>query len=261
MNIKVSVIGSGRWGKNIVQKFHKLGVLHLVYGHQNRGMLKESCNAVFTEDMEELINSSDAVAIVTPPATHFELALKVLRSGKDLFLEKPIALSVEEARKLAELADSKERVMLIGHILCYGTPYEKLNSLPGKPVSAEACFLKTSSPEKLLNAYWNFGIHMIALATALGVPEDSFLLVADDQAAENRRTFTLITQEPNGKEHILTWDFLDPQKREDILLVECQHFLDCVNLRQKPRTNAWHAVEVMKRLVKICPRYEKHMGA
>ena len=255
--MKVSVIGSGRWGKNIVQKFHALGVLHQVYGHKNREMLREICGDVFTEDIDGLIGSSDAVAVATPPATHYELSVKVLEAGKDLFVEKPVALSVEESEKLAELADSKGRVMLVGHILCYGPAFEALSSLPGEPVSCEGVFLKRSTPEKLLNAYWNFGVHMIALAVALGVPEEGMRIIADDSASEDRRTFTLRTREPNGAEHELTWDFLDPSKQEDILMIECKHFLECIERRERPRTDGWHAVEVMRRLSKISPDYKK----
>jgi predicted dehydrogenase len=257
MDLKVSVIGSGRWGKNLVSKFHTLGVLHLVYGHQNREMLQERCNARFTEDIDRLIDESDAVVVAAPPAVHYELSRKVMEAGKDLFVEKPIALSVEEAVELARLADAEGQVMLVGHILCYGPGFDALNSLPGEPVEAEGCFLKTSTPEKFLNAYWNFGVHMIALGVALGVPEERMCLEADDKAPVNRRTFTLRTREEDGTEHELTWDFLDPKNQSDILMTECQHFLECVRSREKPRTDGWHAVEVMRRLVKVSPDYRK----
>lgn len=257
MGLKTSVIGSGRWGKNLVSKFHSLGTLHLVYGHQNREMLRQQCDARFTEDIDLLIEESDAVVVAAPPAVHYELSRKVLEAGRDLFVEKPVALSVDEAIDLARLADERGRVMLVGHILCYGPGFDALSSLPGEPIGGEAYFLKTSTPEKLLNAYWNFGVHMIALGVALGVPENRMRVEADDKAEVNRRTFTLRTREADGREHELTWDFLDPQNQADILMMECQHFLDCIRSRKKPRTDGWHAVEVMKRLVNIRPDYRK----
>ena len=257
MGLRVSVIGSGRWGKNLISKFHSLGTLHLVYGHRNRDMLRRQCNARFSEDIDRIIEESDAVVVAAPPAVHYELGRKVLEAGKDLFMEKPVTLSVDEAVTLARLADERERVMLVGHILCYGPGFDALSALPGEPIGGKACFLKTSTPEKLLNAYWNFGVHMIALGVALGVPEERMRVEADDKADVNRRTFTLRTRELGGKEHELTWDFLDPKNQTDILMLECQHFLDCIRLRRKPRTDGWHAVEVMSRLVNICPDYRK----
>ena len=97
----------------------------------------------------------------------------------------------------------------------------------------------------------------LALAVALGVPEEGMRIIADDSASEDRRTFTLRTREPNGAEHELTWDFLDPSKQEDILMIECKHFLECIERRERPRTDGWHAVEVMRRLSKISPDYKK----
>jgi len=89
------------------------------------------------------------------------------------------------------------------------------------------------------------------------VPKERMKVVANDKADVNRRTFTLRTRDSDGKEHELTWDFLDPKNQADILMMECQHFLDCIRSRKKPRTDGWHAVEVMKRLVDIRPDYRK----
>jgi len=250
MNIKVSQVGTGQWGKVLIQKFHALSGVHLAYGHKNREELAE-LNLTFTEDVDELIDSSDVVVVATPPKTHFELAKKILQSQKDLFLEKPIALSSQEAIELAELADEKKSILAVDHTLCHSTAHKRFQELPGTRQKAEAYFLKTSTGEKLLNAYWNMGVHMVALAAALGM-EDSFHLEASDSASENRRTFTLTTSEQS-----LTWDFLAPENKEDMLMVGCQHFLDCVKNRQTPRTDGWHAVKTIKTLERISPEIFK----
>ena len=59
------MIGTGRWGKTLLQKFHFLGGLHLVYGHQNRDVL-QPLNLRFAEDIDQLIEESDAVVVATP---------------------------------------------------------------------------------------------------------------------------------------------------------------------------------------------------
>ena len=88
MKPRVSMIGTGRWGKTLLQKFHFLGGLHLVYGHQNRDVL-QPLNLRFAEDIDQLIEESDAVVVATPSETHAEVGERVLRAKKDLFLEKP----------------------------------------------------------------------------------------------------------------------------------------------------------------------------
>jgi len=246
-NIKVSQIGTGRWGKILITKFHALSGIHLAYGHQNREELQAELGLTFTEDIDELIDSSDVVVVATPPQTHFELAKNILQSQKHLFIEKPITLSSQEAIELAELADEKKLILAVDHTLCHSTAYKRFQELPGTRQKAEAYFLKTSTTEKLLNAYWNMGIHMVALAAALEV-EGNFDLEASDNASENRRTFTLTTDEET-----LTWDFLAPENKEDMLIVGCQHFLDCVKNRQTPHTDGWHAVKTIKALERISP--------
>lgn len=255
--MKVSAIGSGRWGKILLSKFHALSGLHLVYGHQNREALQTDFGLEFTEDIDQLIAESDVVVVATPPPTHFELTKSLLLAGKDVFTEKPITLSTEEAKELAESADKQGRILMVGHVLCYSTAYQKMLELPGNPVSATAAFMKTDTTEKELNAYWNFGIHMAALAVALGVEVDQFELDASDTAAENRRVFDLTKQTEGGKRQSLSWDFLAPENKEDMLMTECEHFLECVRTRQRPRTDGWHATQVTEMMLQISPEYRK----
>ena len=256
MNPKISLIGTGNWGKILAQKFHQLGGLHLVYGHQNRDAL-EPLNLQFTEDINQLIEESDAVVVATPSETHVEVGRRALSAKKDLFLEKPIALSSSQAQELAQLADASSLVLMIGHTLCYSKGFTQLNGLPGKSITAHAKFLKTSTQEKYLNAYWNFGIHMVALAIALGISSDELTLEASDEAPVNQRTFELQTRADDGKIHTLIWDFLAPENQEDMLLVECQHFLDCLKSREKPQTDGWHGVKTIQTLENIHPKQQK----
>jgi len=256
MRPKISLIGTGTWGKVLVQKFHQLGQLHLVYGHQNRDALAP-LNLRFTEDIEALIAESDAVVVASPSETHAQLGHQVLSAKKDLFVEKPLALSSKEARQLAERADASECVLMVGHTLCYSTGFQRLKELPGEIIAAEGKFLKTSTQEKYLNAYWNLGVHMVALAVALQVPPSRFVLEASDAAPVNQRTFELRKQTKDGQLHALRWDFLAPENKEDMLMVECQHFVDCVIHRRKPHTDGWQGMETVAQLEAIHPEQRK----
>ncbi len=256
MKPKISIIGTGRWGKVLLPKFHHLVGLHLVYGHQNRDVL-EPLNLQFTEDIDRLIEESDAVVVATPSEMHAEFGERVLTAKKDLFLEKPMALSSHEARHLADLSVDSNRILLVGHVLCYSTGFTKLNRLPGETIFAHGKFLKTCTPEKTLNAHWDMGVHVVALAIALKVPLDRFTLEASANAAHNERSFKLQTRTTTDRTHMLVWDFLDPHNQEDILMVECQHFVDCVNNRQTPRTDAKHGVHTIEALEAIHPEQRR----
>ena len=167
-----------------------------------------------------------------------------------------MTLGVAEAEDLTAQAEQSSCVLLIGHVLCYGTLAEKLQAW-GRPVRAEAVFHKTSTTEKVLNAMWNFGPHPIALADFLGVPPAHLTLDCADQASRDQRTFTLTAVDETGQERTYTADYLAPGAREDRLAAECQHFLECVRTRATPRTDGRHGVRVLKILSQLCPDYRK----
>lgn len=246
--MRLSVIGSGGWGSRVIPKFHGLCGVHLVYGHKNREQLQEELGIDFTEDIDDLIRQSDAVVVAAPPQVHYELGKKVLTAGKDLWMEKPMAMASTNAAEMAEMADQSGLMILVGHILCYSQFMGKFRKA-GKISSARGVLNKTSTGEKVLNPHWNLGIHMVAVAVALEIDMDKFVLETSHSAAKNERTFTIETEE--GK--TILWDILAPENQQDMLLDECKHFLECIQTRQQPLTNGWHGVEVIKAMERISP--------
>ena len=246
--MKLSVIGSGGWGSRAIPKFHDLCGVHLVYGHKNREKLQKELGVTFTEDIDDLIDQSDVVMVAAPPMVHYELGKKVLAAGKDLWMEKPMAMKSREAAEMAEMADKSELIMLVGHILCYSNAMDRFRKA-GRIKSARGVMNKTSSGEKVLNPNWNLGIHMVAVAVMLGVDTDKLTLETSHSAAKNERSFTVETEDGE----IISWDVLDPKNQQDMLLDECKHFLECVQTRRQPLTNGWHGVEVMNAMEKISP--------
>src|SRR5215813_4161380 len=75
----------------------------------------------FVSEFETIVNNPEihAVAIVTPAETHFSLARQALLAGKDVFVEKPLALRYEEGAELVKLARERERILMVGHLLEY----------------------------------------------------------------------------------------------------------------------------------------------
>lgn len=246
--MKLSVIGSGGWGSRIIPKFHTLCGVHLVYGHKNREQLEEEPGIDFTENIDELIDQSDAVVVASPPEFHYELGKKVLTAGKDLWMEKPMAMNSRDAVEMAEMADGSDLIILVGHLLCYSESMDKFRKA-GKIRQAHGVLNKTSSNEKVLNSHWNLGIHMVAIAVMLGVDMGKFALETSHSADKNERSFTIETE----KGEVMSWDILAPENQQDMLLDECKHFLECIETRQQPLTNGWHGVEVVKAMENISP--------
>jgi UDP-2-acetamido-3-amino-2,3-dideoxy-glucuronate N-acetyltransferase len=129
----IAVIGNGYWGKNLVRNFHALGVLKLVCDMRPAALeeahTKFGVSTCYSPDAVFRSHDVHAVAIAAPAAHHYELAKASLLAGKDVYVEKPLALRVEEGQELVELARERERILMVGHILQYHPAILKLKEL------------------------------------------------------------------------------------------------------------------------------------
>ena len=120
---KIAVVGSGYWGRNLVRVFHKLGALRLIC--DLRSEIVTEISATYgvsgTTSLTDVLSDHECsgVAIAAPASQHFQIAQRCLRAGKDVFVEKPLALKSAEGQRLVELAAQRNRVLMVGHILEY----------------------------------------------------------------------------------------------------------------------------------------------
>src|SRR5208282_1370631 len=124
--IRAAVIGYGYWGPNIVRNFKTCGAIDLAcvcdVSPQQLELVKKAYPEVrTTQSIAEVLadSSIDAVAIITPVASHFELCMQALAAGKHVWVEKPITASSDEARRLCDEADKKKRVLFVDHTFIY----------------------------------------------------------------------------------------------------------------------------------------------
>ena len=132
-NVNVAVIGCGHWGKNLVRNFRKLGALQMVCDTAEAGRRRASEIAPRVEivtHVNAVLNAPvDGVVIATPSDTHYDLVRRALAAGKDVFCEKPLALSYERGEKLVQLANRQRQILMLGHILEYHPGVVQLLSL------------------------------------------------------------------------------------------------------------------------------------
>src|SRR5690606_19024747 len=83
---------------------------------QSAAQVKEPFGITRYEDAEELLNLVDAVDIVTPTVTHFQIAANAIRRSKHIFIEKPLTETSEEAQQLTRLADEAGVKVQVGHV-------------------------------------------------------------------------------------------------------------------------------------------------
>jgi UDP-2-acetamido-3-amino-2,3-dideoxy-glucuronate N-acetyltransferase len=169
------VIGCGYWGRNLVRNFHELGALAGVVDDDMRRSEEHAAQSgVPALGLEEALNRSDidAVAIATPAATHAAVVLSALAAGKHVFVEKPIALNLEDASTLVERAAAERRVLMVGHLLQYHPAFHQLKGLVdsgriGRLQYIYSNRLNLGKIRREENVFWSFAPHDISMILAL----------------------------------------------------------------------------------------------
>jgi predicted dehydrogenase len=133
MPVKIGVLGYGYWGPNLVRCLMatpdaRVTMVADVNPGSTRSLNAE--NVVCTTDWLRLIESPEveAVVVATPAETHFDLTRAALRAGKHVLVEKPLALSVSDAEELSRLADSEQRILMVGHTFLFSPAVQRLDA-------------------------------------------------------------------------------------------------------------------------------------
>ncbi|HUA00188.1 MAG TPA: Gfo/Idh/MocA family oxidoreductase [Candidatus Aquilonibacter sp.] len=173
---RVAVIGSGYWGKNLVRTFRELGALEIVCDTQPETLheMQKKYAVRTTQNIDEVMldPSIGAVVIAAPAALHYEIAKRSLESGKDVFVEKPLALRVADAQHLIEMARTRRRILMVGHILEFHPAIVELKRRIVRGDLGKIQYLYSSRLNlgKLRteeNILWSFAPHDIAITLFL----------------------------------------------------------------------------------------------
>ena len=170
-NPQVAVFGCGFWGKNLVRNFHALGALKCVCDVREEPLRKaqQEYGVRTSRDLDAVLQDDriDAVVIAAPAVEHFALAQRSLLAGKDVFVEKPLSLSSSEGRDLVALARSRNRILMVGHILEHHPAIQALKELIregelGKIQYIHSSRLNLGKLRTEENILWSFAPHDIS---------------------------------------------------------------------------------------------------
>ncbi len=170
---RVGLIGHGYWGRNLTRVFAQLGSLGAVCDSDPdhlREVERGWPGIPTTSSTKALIARDDlqAVIIAAPAAQHFALAREALQAGKDVFVEKPLALTVREGRALIDLAKAGRRILMVGHILQYHPAVLRLKALIDQGVLGKLQYLYSNrlnlgKIRREENILWSFAPHDISV--------------------------------------------------------------------------------------------------
>jgi predicted dehydrogenase len=134
--IRVGVIGYGYWGPNIVRNFQQTEGSRVVAVCDKSDKSMRRAQQAYPElrvssNADDLLTATDidAIAVVTPVWTHFELAKKALENGKHVFVEKPFTSSTAQAEELIELAERKNLKVMVDHTFLFTGAVRKIRGL------------------------------------------------------------------------------------------------------------------------------------
>ena len=173
----VAVVGVGYWGKNLVRNFDDLGALAALCDAEESveaNYRRQYADVRFHREFAAVLSDSTvtAVALATPAVTHYEMAKAALTAGKDVLVEKPLAIDVKHGEELVRLAEAKGKILMVGHILRYHPATLKLQRLIADGALGKINYLysnrlnigKIRTEENIL---WSFAPHDISVMLSL----------------------------------------------------------------------------------------------
>ena len=125
----IALIGCGLWGRNIARNLASLGALYAVHDADDAAAQRfadEFDTTPMTFDAIAQDPAIDGVALVTSAPSHAELAVAMLDAGKPVYIEKPLALTVEDGERIAAAAIRNEKQIMVGHLIRYHAAFQTL---------------------------------------------------------------------------------------------------------------------------------------
>lgn len=191
MSEQVIVVGAGNWGKNLVRNYFELGALAGVAEASEelrRQLMAEYPSVPLYADYKEALEASAAKAFViaTPAHTHYQIAIDAMEANKDVFVEKPITLSSDEAGLLIRKANLKNVILMVGHLLLYQPAIKFMKNaidegLIGDLKSLHQERMKLGRVRSVENVLWSFGVHDLAVFLYLTGSEPTRIQLAGDR--------------------------------------------------------------------------------
>jgi len=231
MKKNIAVVGSGYWGKNLVRNFHELNALKTICDLDEDVLTQfqsQYPGVETTQSFQKILDDDqiEGIIIATPAALHFKMAKEALNHGKDVFVEKPLSLHIEDGKKLVKIAGENQRILMVGHILHYHPAIIKLKEMISQGELGKIQYIysnrlnlgKFRTEENIL---WSFAPHDISvILMLLGEMPVNLSCHAGTYLNQNIPDITMTTMEFPGevKSHILV-SWLHPYKEQKLVVV------------------------------------------
>lgn len=176
---RLALVGVGGWGRNIARTLSRVrgAVFYALCDFDSSAVAAAHDIDRQTRRVAQFGDVAndpevDAVIIATPTETHYRLAAEAIQAGKDVFVEKPFTLRIDEAQELVSLADRHNRTLMVGHLLVYHPALEKLRAILKGGELGEIRYLYSQRLNLGVirtaeNALWSLAPHDVAVVMDL----------------------------------------------------------------------------------------------
>jgi predicted dehydrogenase len=173
--IRIGVVGAGYWGPNIIRNVQQIKGIKLAGVCDLSRTALDRIGEKYPEiplfgSFQKMIERGelDAVVIATPAATHTVLAKEALNLGLDVFVEKPLAMTMKDAKILTDIASDKKRVLMVGHIFLYSEYVRTLKKFVEQKSIGDLKYLTSERMgfgpiRRDVDVLWNLGPHDVSI--------------------------------------------------------------------------------------------------
>lgn len=212
MTKRIGLVGYGYWGKNLARCLNELGALGSFlekdYDRAKEATLAYPDLEVWVEDKDSFFARIDAVAIATPPETHYDIAREALNAGKDVFIEKPMATSSVDARSLVNQAKAQGRNLMVGHIYLHNDGIKRMPIPIGRAELYVQLLNPEGGPSESTRDLWWAGLpHAVSLACHFFPDEPVEVYRAERGSEEGHRVRVRLGYWNGSKAYLDVGDF------------------------------------------------------
>lgn len=227
----VAIIGSGYWGKNLVRNYYKIGVLKLICDKNEAvldGFKEQYPDVDVCLALNDVLSRDDinALVIATPAETHYAIAREALLKGRHVFVEKPLVLDENQAKELITLAEERNIVLMVGHLLQHHPVFLKLKELEengqlGRINYIYSNRLNLGKIRREENILWSFAPHDISMILSLAGEEPETVFATGGNYLHKRIADVTTThmEFPSGLQAHIFVSWLHPFKEQKLVVV------------------------------------------
>jgi predicted dehydrogenase len=181
--LSVGIVGYGYWGPNLVRNFSSCPLTEIAAVCDSNPARLEAFGRQYSHlkavsSLDQLLELPlDAVAIATPVSSHFPLAKRCIEQGLHVWVEKPLAGSVAEAKALVELAQRHQRVLMVDHTYLFTNAVRKIQELVeygelGDLYFVDSVRINLGLFQRDINVIWDLAPHDLSIVDHI-VPGDA----------------------------------------------------------------------------------------